>query len=199
MSQATIETCDVFDGMEEAVLHIIADYLRGTRQVYAAHIDDDEVTSPQPKKHHRPSSVVLGQLTKLVKQITWPHELIYTQASLPAVYEDLSPMSFVNGYLEILATVKDDTKELMLSHLQELMADGEAYGWPVVLAYHAAWLRHLEQGLAAWTDLDTKLKLRQALVWHRWQQIQDRLQPQSRLTSSQSTPEIHSNLDPSVR
>ena len=110
MSQATIETCDVFDGMEEAVLHIIADYLRGTRQVYAAHIDDDEVTSPQPKKHHRPSSVVLGQLTKLVKQITWPHELIYTQASLPAVYEDLSPMSFVNGYLELLVMVKDDTR-----------------------------------------------------------------------------------------
>ena len=58
-------------------------------------------------------------------------------------------MSFVNGYLEVLAMVKDDTKELMLSHIQELMADGEAYGWPVVLAYHAAWLQHLEQGRSA--------------------------------------------------
>ena len=29
---------------------------------------------------------------------------------------------FVNGYLEVLVTVKDDTKELMLSHLYDLMA-----------------------------------------------------------------------------
>ena len=64
----------------------------------------------------------------MVKQITWPYELIYTQAVLPAVYEDLSSMSFVNAYLEVLATMKDNTKELMLSHLHELMADGEAMG-----------------------------------------------------------------------
>ena len=76
----------------------------------------------------------------VVKQIMWPHEHIYTPAGLPAVYEDLSPMLFVCGYFEVLAMVNDDTKELMLSHLQELMADGEAYRWPVVLAYHVTWL-----------------------------------------------------------
>ena len=117
---------------------------------------------------------------------TWPHELIYTQVGLPAVYEDLSAMLFVNGYLEVLAMVKDDTEELMLSHLQELMANGEAYRWPVVLAYHAAWLQHLEQGRAAWTDLNAKLKLRQALVWQRtqdWQQRQPSLSPASRAAS----------------
>ena len=45
----------------------------------------------------------------------------------------------------------------MLFYLQESMADGEACGWPVVLAYHAAWLQHLKQGLQrgqTWTDLD---------------------------------------------
>ena len=58
----------------------------------------------------------------------------------------------------------------MLSHLKELMGDGKAYGCPVVLVYHAAWLQHLkqhiEQGRAAWADMATKLKLRQALVLH---------------------------------
>ena len=162
-----METGGVFDGMEEAVCRNIADRMRGTRPVYAAQVDDQEVTSPQPKKCQK---AISGRLrtadNTVVKQITLPHELIYTQAVLPAVYEDLSPMLFVNGYLEVLATVKDDTKELMLSHLQELMADGEAYGWPVVLVYHAACLQHLKQGRAAWVDLDTKLKLRWALVWH---------------------------------
>ena len=81
-----------------------------------------------------------------LKQITWPHELIYILVGLPVVYKDLSPMLFVNGYLEVLAMLNEDIKWLMLSHLQELMADGEAYGWHVVLAYHAAWLQHLEQG-----------------------------------------------------
>ena len=93
----------------------IANRLRGTRPIYAAQVEDEEVTSPQPKKHHK--------------------AVIYTQAGFPA--EDLLPMLFVNGYLEVLAMVKDDTKELMLSHLQELMADWETYGWPVVLAYYA--------------------------------------------------------------
>ena len=76
-------------------------------------------------------------------------------------------MMFVNGYLEVLARMVQDTKVHMLSHLQWLMADGEVYGWPVVLAYHAAWLQHLEQGRAMWGDDDTKLKLRHACVWHR--------------------------------
>ena len=60
-----------------------------------------------------------------------------------------------------------DTNGRILTHLQELLADGEAYGWPVVLVYHAAWLQHLQQGLAMWRDHNTKLKLRHALVWHR--------------------------------
>ena len=155
------------DGMEEAVHHNIANHQKGTRLVYTAQVDEQEVTSPQPKKHQKAISSWLRTADNtVVKQITWPHELIYTQASIPALYEDLLAMSFVNGYLEVLATVKDDTKQLMLSHLQELMADREAYGWPVVLVYHAAWLQHLKQGRAAWADQDTKLKLRWVLVWH---------------------------------
>ena len=55
----------------------------------------------------------------------------------------------------------------MLSHFHDLMADGEAYGWSVVLIYHTAWLQHLEQGRAVWRDHCMKLKLRHSLVWHR--------------------------------
>ena len=55
----------------------------------------------------------------------------------------------------------------MVAHLQELMEDGERYGWPAVRAYHAAWLQYMEQGRTAWGDEETKLKLRRVLVWHR--------------------------------
>ena len=57
-------------------------------------------------------------------------------------------------------------KALMLTLLQELMKDGEQYGWPAVRAYHATWLQHMEQGWAAWGDQAAKLELHCALVWH---------------------------------
>ena len=38
-------------------------------------------------------------------------------------------------------------KVRMLNHLQEMMEDVEAYGWPAILSYHAALLlQHLDQG-----------------------------------------------------
>ena len=55
----------------------------------------------------------------------------------------------------------------MLSHVQDFMADREAYGWSVVLEYHAAGLQHLGQGRSAWENHAMKLKLRHVLVWHR--------------------------------
>ena len=47
----------------------------------------------------------------------------------------------------------------MLNHLQEMIKDGEAYGWPGILSYHAAWLQHLDQSQAMWDDEAMKLKL----------------------------------------
>ena len=55
----------------------------------------------------------------------------------------------------------------MSTHLTEIMEDGETFRWPVVRAYHAVWLQHLEQGRATWDDEATRLKLCRALVWHR--------------------------------
>ena len=72
----------------------------------------------------------------------------------------------------------------MSGHLQEMMEDGETFGWPVVRAYHAVWLQHLEQGRAMWHNETTKLKLRRALVWHR---IAPSSQPRS--TPASTTPQ----------
>ena len=83
------------------------------------------------------------------------------------MHEDLSSLAFVNGYLSVMALESQNIKARMLTHLQEIMEDGEAYGWPVVQYYHAAWLQHMEQGRVSWEDETTKLKLRRALVWHR--------------------------------
>ena len=75
-------------------------------------------------------------------------------------------MAFVNGYLSIIARLMVTIRNQMATHLEELMEDGEIFRWPVVRAYHAAWLQHLEQGRATWADEGIKLKLRRALIWH---------------------------------
>ena len=76
-------------------------------------------------------------------------------------------MAFVNGYLAVMALESPHIKDSMLSHLQELIEDGDVYGCSMVLAYLTAWLQQLELGQAMWDDEVTKLKLRHALVWHR--------------------------------
>ena len=69
--------------------------------------------------------------------------------------------------MAVIAVESVETKQLMLAHSQQLMEDGEAYGWSVVLLlYDAAWLQHLEQGRALWEHHAMKLKLRHPLVWH---------------------------------
>ena len=68
----------------------------------------------------------------------------------------------------------------MSAHFQEMMEDGETFGWPVVRAYHVVWLRHLEQCKATWDDEATRLKLHRVLVWHR-------MAPSSQLSSTPTT------------
>ena len=48
---------------------------------------------------------------------------------------------------------KDTLRDKMAIHLQEMMEDGETFGWPVVRVYHMAWLQHLEQGRVTWDDV----------------------------------------------
>ena len=88
--------------------------------------------------------------TTVVHHITWPHEVTYTTSRQPAVYEELSSMAFVNGYLTVMAREPEQVTCKMLLHLQELMEDEEAYSWPAVRSDHVGWLQHLEQGRATW-------------------------------------------------
>ena len=60
----------------------------------------------------------------------------------------------------MVALQPESIKARMLTHLHEMMDDGEAYGWPIVRSYHAAWLQHVEQHQAMWEDEATQLKLR---------------------------------------
>ena len=121
---------DVFDGMEDAVRRQVAERLRGTTACPAT--TDEKSGDELPPASHSRRKPVSGRLrtvdNTVVSQVTWPHELIYSPSGQPAVYETLSTMSFVNGYIEVLNTVSQDTKVHMLSHLQELIVDGETYG-----------------------------------------------------------------------
>ena len=84
--------------------------------------------------------------TALVRTVTWPHEVLHTPSAQPIVYEMISSIAFVHGYITVMAKKLSRIRTFMLSHLQEIMEDREMYGWQVVRAYHAAWLRHIEQG-----------------------------------------------------
>ena len=52
----------------------------------------------------------------------------------------------MNGYLSVMAKEMEQVKVRMLNHLQEMMEDRKAYGWPAVLlcATLGAWLSHME-------------------------------------------------------
>ena len=67
-------------------------------------------------------------------------------------------MAFIKGYLSVTALHPESIKRRMLTHLQEMMKDGEAYGWPILWCYHSDWLQHLEQSQAIWEDEATKPK-----------------------------------------
>ena len=72
------------------------------------------------------------------------------------MYGELSVMAFVQGYLIVMDSQPQDTKECMNSHLQDPMEDGEAYRWPVVRDFHCTWLQHIEMGKATWDDHTTQ-------------------------------------------
>ena len=52
--------------------------------------------------------------TTILKQIVWPHELVYDPSGKPAVYDELSLPLFIQGYLVILQAERLQQKEAML-------------------------------------------------------------------------------------
>ena len=56
------------------------------------------------------------------------HELVYGADRRPAIYEELTLLLFISGYLSEWDTINTGQKGMMLKHLKELMADAELYG-----------------------------------------------------------------------
>ena len=102
----------------------------------------------------------------MVKNVTWPHELLYTHRGQPIAYQDLSFNLFVTGYWAVMETVKPNLKPVMIKHLKELIADMEMYRWALIRAYYQVWLQHIENGQAKWIEAKAKLEFHRVLVWH---------------------------------
>ena len=94
----------------------------------------EEEEQPQPRRRTKITSGKLRTMdTTAVKQVLWPHELVFTPDGQPAVYDSMSCMAFVNAYLAIMAHQKDTLRNKMAIHLQEMIEDGETFGcqWSV--------------------------------------------------------------------
>ena len=128
--------------------------------------DGEEEKQPQLRRRYITSGRLITVDTTAVNQVLWPHELVFTPDGRTTVYNSISCMAFMNRYLSIMALQMDILRNKMTIHLQEMMEDGKTFRWPVVHAYHVAWLQHLEQGRATWDYEATRLKLRRVFFWH---------------------------------
>ena len=70
---------------------------------------------------------------------------MFTHEGQPAAYESVSTMAIVTVYLTIIDLQPEPLRKKMSDHLKELMEDGETFMWPMVRAYNAVWLQHIEQ------------------------------------------------------
>ena len=52
--------------------------------------------------------------TIVIRRITWPHEVQYTSAGKPAAYDDLSVLSFVQGYIITMNSQDSAIREKMM-------------------------------------------------------------------------------------
>ena len=123
--------------------------------------------------------------TQVLFNVPWTHEVVFTVDGQPCVYANLSVSVFVSGYVKLMDAKKPTAKALMATHLTELMADAELYGWEVVQAFHAVWQQQLEQYCASWEDQDMKMAFHRSLMWHRPTTVRH---PQPTLSTQQKKP-----------
>lgn len=91
---------------------------------------------------------------------------MYRTSGQLAVYNKLIITLFISGYLAGMKTIKSAIKPLRAKHMKELMGNTDVYVWPVMRLYHTVWLQQLKNGHASWSDAETKLNFRCALVWN---------------------------------
>ena len=95
------------DSIEEQVHLWTSQCLNVAHPGYLPTTDEDtegeqEVHNQLRRKHRSTSGKLRNADTTVINQILWPHELVYTSSGQPAMYEDLSCMAFVNGYLSLM-------------------------------------------------------------------------------------------------
>ena len=81
--------------------------------LYTDSTTDNRLTSGQEQYatcSHRPLKSGMDRMGEImvVKNITWPHDVVYPSTGKPATYKDSSVPAIVHGYLIVMATV--DTK-----------------------------------------------------------------------------------------
>ena len=119
---------------------------------------DEGLTSEVTTHRRRPLKSSMDRMgaTMVIKNITWPHKVVYSSTGKPTAYKDLSVAAFVHGYL----------RDITAQHLEELMSDCDIYGWDKVRTYHGVLLNQMEQGCLSWEDCVQKLKFCWTFVWH---------------------------------
>ena len=132
---------DSLPGLEDTVRARIVDHQWGAPVDYLSGTDEDsDQDDPLQMVARRPKHGVSGKLRTtdnvVVKTLTWPHEVLYMPSAQPIVYESISTMAFVDGYITVMAKELPRISAIMLMHLQELIEDGGRYGWPAVRVYH---------------------------------------------------------------
>ena len=86
------------------------------------------IKQPPSKRKLLKSGKVCTVDSMVLRNITWPHEFMYTVAGQPAVYKELSITVFMSGHLLVMETSKQALKPIMAKHLKEIVADAEVYG-----------------------------------------------------------------------
>ena len=119
---ATQDDQDDVLGIEEQVHARITEHLRRALATYLPTTNDEsgadnEALALPSKKPKGTSGKLRRADTKVVNQITWTHEMIYTPSGQPAICEKLSSMAFVNGYFSVMAMEMERVKVRMLNHL----------------------------------------------------------------------------------
>jgi len=124
-------------------------------------------TARKPSSRKRKKSRRSGRLRTAADHVDstveWPHFAVYKGDSCQAAeYDDLTLPEFVYGYLDVMKNSNDSakTKDIMLTHLQELMEDATLFSWRSVRNYHGVLLTELERRRLRWTDCSKIQRLR---------------------------------------
>ena len=96
---------DNFQGVEEEVQVRVTSWLKGAPSLFIQTDEDtaseDDQGAPTCRKQTLKSGTLCTSDTVVTKRITWPHKVVYSSQGQPTIYDEISAMLFVNGYLTI--------------------------------------------------------------------------------------------------